>query len=373
MAREDKPVQLRTIDDDVADPTPVIRLANPETERKEKELKPVRLGAQAEETGTSQRLDLPAKEEVELRTHQPGIDALIETDGTNPDLLEQNWGESSSRRHPIPWGWFALIGLAITGAVIWSLTRVEEAEDLADQLRIQTETVLVDEEKEEREANQLIDRIDKTIRRFFSATSVEALARLIRHPERVTPLMRRYYAEKPVFSGSFKSLRTLQPLTLDNRGSFWMASVALAEGKTHNLIIEILESGEPRIDWETLVCYQPMNWDDFAVQRPTGTSLDFRVYVERDSFYSHEFGDSDRWVSFRLTALGSDETLFGYAAAGSVQAQELLRLLEENGGGRTSLMLRLGIPEGLQSRRGVVIEKLLNSRWLYLDPPDSGS
>jgi len=152
-----------------------------------------------------------------------------------------------------------------------------------------------------------------------------------------------------------------------------MASVALAEGKTHNLIIEILESGEPRIDWETLVCYQPMNWDDFAVQRPTGKSLDFRVYVERDSFYSHEFGDSDRWVSFRLTALGGEETLFGYAAAGSTQAQGLLRLLEENGGRRTSLMLRLGIPEGLQSRRGVVIEELLNSRWIYLDPPDSGS
>jgi hypothetical protein len=26
--------------------------------------------------------------------------------------------------------------------------------------------------------------------------------------------------------------------------------------------------GGIRIDWETLVCYQPMKWDDFAVKRP---------------------------------------------------------------------------------------------------------
>jgi hypothetical protein len=165
----------------------------------------------------------------------------------------------------------------------------------------------------------------------------------------------------------------LQPLTLDNRGNFWMASVVLSDRTTKSLIIEIEKSGEPRIDWETLVCYQPMKWDDFVANRPTGTSLDFRVYAEQDNFYSHEFADSNQWVSFRITALDSEETLFGYARAGSAEAESLLNLLQQNGGRRATVILRLSIPEGLKSHRGVVIEKLVNSRWLHVDPPDTGS
>lgn len=373
MARDDKPLQLRPIEDDAAEAPPVIRLVNQTIEEREKEHKPIRLGGPAHEADVSRRLDLPNREEVELRTHQPGIEVLIEPEVPNADLIEEDWGAETARRNPIPWGWFALIGLAIAGAVVWSLTRMEKADVQADQLRVKTQVTLVDEEKEEREAAQLIDRIETTLRSFFDATSVETLARLVRQPERVAPLMRAYYREKPVFSGRVSSIKLLQPITLDNRGNFWMSTVALTDGKKRNLIIEILDSGEPRIDWETLVCHQPMNWDDFVTQRPTGTAMDFRVFVEQDNFHSHEFADPNLWVSFRLTALDSEETLFGYAHAGSAEAEALLNQLGRNGGRRTSLILRLSIPEGLQSRRGVVIEKLISSRWIYLDPPDSGS
>jgi hypothetical protein len=40
---------------------------------------------------------------------------------------------------------------------------------------------------------------------------------------------------------------------------------------------------------------------------------------------------------------------------------------------KTNLILRLMVPEGLQSRRGVVIEKVMSPRWIYLEPPDPGS
>lgn len=373
MARRDKPLELRTVDDSKVEPAPAVRLENRETEERAKDLKPVRLGPLVGEAVVSKRLELPDRDEVELRTHQPGIDVLIEAASTNPEAVEENWGEAVIRRHPIPWGWFALIGLAILGAVLWSLTRVEKADTQAVRIRTETVTALEKEDLEEQEAAQLIDRLDATLRKFASATSVEAMARLVRQPERVTPLMRRHYADKPVSPGRLRAIKALQPLTLDNRGNFWVASVALGDGKTQSLVLEITESGEPRVDWETFVCYQPMAWDDFALQRPTGRSLDFRVYAEKDNFHSHEFADSDKWVCFRLTALDGEETLFGYAQTGSAEAVELLRQIEQQGGGRVSLILRLGIPEGLQSRRGVVIEKLLCPRWLYVDPPDSGS
>lgn len=374
MARDDKPLRLRPVDEDVVrEPTPVVRLNNRETESKPREARPVRLGPAPEEAGISRRLAIPDKEEVELRTHQPSIDVLIEAETAAAENPEEKWGGETVHRNPVPWGWFVLIGLIIAGAVIWSLTRVEKAEVQAKKIQVETHSALVDEEKEEREAAALIDRIEKTMRTFFTSTSVDALARLVRHPERVTPLMRHYYGTRPIPVNPLKGIKVLQPLTLDDRGNFWMASVTLTNSKPQSLIIEIDASGNPKIDWETLVCYQPMKWDDFVSKRPAGTSMDFRVYVERDNFYSHEFSDSNQWVSFRLTALDSEETIFGYIRSDNPEAAGLLNLLSGNGGRKTTLVLRLSIPEGLQSRRGVVIEKLLSPRWLFVDPPDSGS
>lgn len=374
MAREDKPLRLRTVDDETAEVVPVVRLENRETEARERDVRPVRLGAaEADLEVPSRRLDLPSREEIELRTHQPGIELLIEPEVANPDLVEENWGEATVRRNPIPWGWFALIGLTITGAVIWSLTRVEKADEQLNLIRETTQSVLVDEEKEEREATQLVDRLERQLRAYFNVTTVEALAGIVRHRDRVEPLLRDYYKDKPVFSAKLKSIKVMQPLTLDNRGNFWMASVILENGMTRNMIIEIDEDGRPLMDWETLVCHQPMSWDEFVTRRPTGTSMDFRVYVERDSFYSHEFADSDQWTSFRLTALDSEETLFGYAHAGSDESKAIEQLIRQNPAGRATLILRLSIPEGLASRRGAVIEKLINSRWLFVEPPDTGS
>lgn len=373
MARKEKPLQLRMVEDSEAESSTAVRLDNRETEWRAREPKPVRLGPRDEEAGVSRRLDLPDRDEVELRSHQPGIDVLIEPEPTAPELVEENWGEASARRHPVPWGWFALIALIIFWAVVWSLSSVEKADPKAIQIRSSAVTALVEEEREEREAAQLIGRLDETLRAFANVTSVEALSRLIRQPRRVTPLMRRYYADHPVYPGPLRSIKNLAPLTVGNRGNFWLASVVLGEGELHGLVLEIGEDGEPRIDWETFVCHQPMDWDDFSRQRPVGNALDFRVFVETDHFYSHEFADSNQWVSFRLTALKAEETLFGYARVGSPTAQELLRLCEQGEDRPVAVILRLGVPEGLRSRNGVVIEKLVCERWLYLDPPDSGS
>ena len=101
--------------------------------------------------------------------------------------------------------------------------------------------------------------------------------------------------------------------------------------------------------------------------------MDFRVYVQQDSFFSHEFSDSKRWLCFRLTALGAEESMFGYVASDSADARGILETLSATGSGRAGMLLRLCIPERLQSRQGVMIEKMLSPRWIYLHPPDEGS
>ncbi len=366
MARETKKLELRPVDDTAEELDSVIRLGNSETQQRDK---PVRLVLEA--PVLSQRLDVPTRDAVESRTHQPGIEELIDRAGANPDLLEQAWAKNSFHRQNVPWGWFMLFGTLIAAAVIWSVNGVNKAEVQAKKIRVATETIIDRDAQEDQAAGDLIVRIDAATRKFFDTTDVRELARLVRHPERVTPLMHTYYGGKAVPAHAIRRTKILQPITLGSRGNFWMKTVELGNRQTRNLLIEILDSGEPRIDWETLVCYQPMKWDTFVSERPASTTLDFRVYAEHDTFFSHEFSDTDVWNCFRLTALDSEETLFGYAKKTEQASRDILEIMKLNKGKRASIILRVSIPEGLQSRRGVVIEKMLSPRWLYIDPPDS--
>jgi hypothetical protein len=370
MARDGKRVELRPVDDAAEPRVPVIRLGEADGLREEK---PFRLALERPEESVSHRLAVPSREETELRTHQPNIEALIEAPGMSPDLMEQSWGAESKTHRQIPWGWFALIALTLVGGVVWSLTRVKTADAQVQKVQAESKTTLIDEEKEDLEAARLIDRIQGSMANFFNARTIDQLVPLVRHPDRVRPLMVKHYSNQPTFTPALKEVRTLQPITLDGRANFWMASVRLENQEKRNFIVEVMDSGEVLIDWETMVCYQPMKWDDFAQKRPQGTSFDFRVQVEEDTFFSHEFADSSSWNCYRLTALESDEAMFGYAKTDSEISTTLNSLLGRNGGKKISVILRLSIPEGIQSRSGVVIEKLLCPRWLYVTPPESDS
>jgi hypothetical protein len=44
--------------------------------------------------------------------------------------------------------------------------------------------------------------------------------------------------------------------------------------------------------------------------------------------------------------------------------------LQTSGGRHASVVLRLVVPEGLRARRSAVIEKVVNHRWLFIDPPE---
>lgn len=368
MAREEKRIELRTVDEDAVElKTPVIRLENDATGSREKS---VRLGAALEVGKVSHRLEIPNREDFEIRTHQPGIEAIVEVATPVPEVLEEAWGKPATDTKRIAWGWFALVGSILAGAVIWSLTRVKTADARAAEIRTTTESVIGSDAQANQEAGNLIDRIDATTKCFFEASTITDLARYVRQPERVRPLMERYYATVPLIANPHLKTKLLQPITIANRADLWVTTVELADHKSHNLVIEILPNGEARIDWETFVCYQPMKWDTFAIQRPTGTSYDFRLYIEPDNFFSHEFTDSQRWFCFRLTALDSDETLFGYAPIGGEACAQITALINQNHGQKASVILRVNVPAGLQSRTGVVIEKLLSPRWLYLDPPE---
>jgi hypothetical protein len=366
--RDKKKPELRPVDEVAESRAPVVRL---QQEGKQK----VTRVSQVEETPhpehESYRLDVTVREGFENRTHQPGVEALVETPTEEAPQTEELWGHDPDKQS-IPWGWFVLLLLLIGGALVWSLTRVTESKAQVEQIQDDTYSKLAKDAEEDAEAEQFITNIETTIRNFSSATTVDEAVLYVRHPERVRKLMEHHAAEGTQLSkGTPFRTSLLQPLTLDNRANYWMATLQFADQSKRNLILEILENGDVKIDWETFVCYQPMDWDRFATERPEGISFDFRVFVEAYEFFSHEFVNSNQWACYRLTALDRDETLFGYVLRNSEIETQIQEILEKNQGQNSSLILRLNVPEGLQSRRGVVIEQMLSPRWIYLDPPES--
>jgi hypothetical protein len=340
----------------------VIRLG-PEKEPEDSH-PPVRLGPvkKLSEVQTTEQTDAKV-----FRSYQPDIDELIDKPAATDEDTELRWGEESRIRKLRPWGWFALAGLILSSAILWSLLSVKKAEEIAKAIRMQTKETIVDEAAEQREAEELIQRIESAIRSYFSATSIESRLRWVRFPERVEPLMRRHEETHPAIPSPLRTIRVLQPLSIERHTRFWMASVILATGERRELIIETTDAGH-KIDWETMVCHQPMPWDEFAATRPTGTSMDFRVHVQPDTFYSHEFSNENVWACYRLSALNAEEVMFGYVRRGTETEMEIAALT--SGIRRASLILRLQIPAGLNSNMGVVIDKIISPRWLHVTPPE---
>lgn len=319
------------------------------------------------------RLEVPEVPEMDAkRSHEPGVEVLYEGEAAlfNSDELE--WGRTAAARRPLPWGWFALLGLLLVGAVVWSVTRMVDAEQEVEAVQHQAEIKVSEDEATDQEIERSLVQMERVVRSFCLAKSVDEMAGMVRHPERVRPLMERYYAENPLEPLGFQRQRGFQGAMLGTANNFWVVRVVVGNGKTKVLLVE--EDGDRfLVDWETVVTYQPMNWDSYARDRPKGTTLDFRVSAKPDNLFSHEFVNQEKWSCYLLTAPAREEFLWGYAAKNG-EADTILRALLRNNTGShkpVSVILRLGLPQEMRSLRGVIIEKVLSSRWAYVVPPDA--
>lgn len=316
--------------------------------------------------GPVERLNVAPRSKVERR-HEPDIEAIL-PQFIEDQSLEARWEQQNG--HPLPWRWFILVCLLITAAIAWSLTRqwvVKEEAKRSSSAPSSPPTAVQTEAKEEEEAADRVERIMAHVKNFATATTLDQIKPLVRHPERVAPLMDHWYAEHPFQVDPLKSIDSFSP-TYDPFGSFWVVGYQCKSGATKQVIVEELPGNRVAIDWETAVQYQPMDWSRYTHDRPTG-SFNFRVTISPDTFYSHEFANSDNWISFRLTANGSEQTLFGFADRQSDLGTQLMAAVQENGNRPTMMILRLYIPPNLQSPCGVVIEKIESLQPYYLGDP----
>lgn len=362
MAKEKDRVELKQVDEDAEKVHRFVRLHTDAVEEMV-ELPPVRVGGK---DTPEARLMAATREELKTRSNEPNVGSLIEREEAQ---AEEQWATPDEAGRKIQWGWVALVGLIFAGGILWSLLEVGRSKDKQILLVDDAKDFLEKEKREELGAESMIDTIELSVRAFFDSRSVEEMLRYVRHPERVAPLLEIHYGKTPLSPLRVERVFSLDPLTIDNRASFWMVSCELAGGQVRQVLVEAISEKEAKVDWETFTCYQPMGWDEFARTRPGGYTGDFRVYVEPDNYYSFEFADSDSFLSFRLTALNGEETLYGYVARNTELEAAIMDTITRNGGGATPMILRLHLPEGVLSKRGVVVKEMISPRWMFLEDP----
>lgn len=367
MAREKKPIGVRPVEEETFLEQEIVRL--------EKDTTVVKLLKERVEVRPppDARLEVPEVSEMDAkRTHEPGVEVLYEGESAQLNSDELEWGRTEAARRPLPWGWFALLGLLLVGAVAWSVTRMVDAGREVEAVKQQAEIKVSEDEATDQEIERSLAQMERVVRSFCLATSVDEMAGMVRHSARVRPLMERYYAENPLVPLGYQRQKDFQGAMLGTENNFWVVRVVVGNGKTKVLLVEE-DGGRFLVDWETVVTYQPMDWDSYALDRPQGTTLDFRVRAQPDNLFSHEFVNQEKWSCYLLTAPASEEFLWGYAAKNSEADSILQALLRDNTSSHkpVSVILRLGLPQEMRSRRGVIIEKVLSSRWAYVVPPDT--
>ncbi len=373
MPDSDPIPRLRVVDDEEKSDSPreVVRLrtgGSPSPGPARPVVKVAPMPAPPEHT---ERLEGETREHFEGRSIEPGIEAILEPYET-PETIEQPWGGEETRVRGLPYGWVLLLALSVLGAAVWSLRsmRQGEAKVLQDQEVLLEKKAL--DQQDDATARRLVDTVEATLKQYLAADTMEKILPVIRDPARVKPLIAETWAQHPPVALKFERMTLFQPRDLNGK-PFWGVQVEVAGGQPQVLMLEQTGPTEVKVDWESHVFYQPMPWDRFAVERPTGQTYEFRVNVEHHVVYSHEFADSGKWRCYRLSSRNSKEHVFGYAPVGSELMKTLDYFCSQTAGNVCALILKLRVPEQSASPRGVVIEGIAEAGWIRISDKPPGS
>ena len=291
------------------------------------------------------------------------IDEILHTNTIDPDSMEKQWGSESWKILP---GWvmlFSLLVLSALGYAVYLLTNMSEYEDQ----KIEAGKAQVDEYAiETARAETLVKTIDTTVRQYLAAETLAEKLRYVRHADVMKMRMETYYASHPLTPAKCRVVTDYSPLTVGTK-TFWRVVAPVGNGQGEAILVEQLSDTEVKVDWESHVHYQPMEWDRYAAEKPTA-AMEFRVDPEPAFHYQGEFLDEQRWACYRLKEKSSDLSLFGFVLRGSAAHTLIEQRLAE--GGKT-MILRLQFATAIKLTDTVVIDKVISPEVCRIDPPSS--
>jgi len=206
-------------------------------------------------------------------------------------------------------------------------------------------------------------RARDTLAKFFGSKSLSEMLGCIREPQRVQPFIEDYYSRFAFAMPGLKEISRVQEIMINLR-VFLIADIVLEGRGASTVVLQDTEKGFV-VDWETYVCYNPFDWDEFYKKRPD-QALPMRVLATLDHNPGFAFPGEAEWVCVRIIGRDSDEELYGYAPAASQTALRLREMLEDEW--EFPCILQLQFPEdGKGGDRQVHIKNLVMENWIKVD------
>jgi hypothetical protein len=189
--------------------------------------------------------------------------------------------------------------------------------------------------QEQCETRQVLHAIEECVRHYLAANTVADISAWSRNPERVQWLMVDYYRKHKRPHLALKAIESMTPASIGQR-PFLLVKVEVenldrkkldqSREAFVSLVLEQTAEFEFKVDWETDVFYQPMEWKEYLHKRPL-RPLSMRVLVSKADFYVFAFRDKTRYQSYRLSVPGETDDLLAYVERDSLVDLRLRALL----------------------------------------------
>ena len=214
----------------------------------------------------------------------------------------------------------------------------------------------------------LHEEIREFLRMFIGLETWEERLPHVRHQDVVAEKMRQFHSRYPD-GPMVPVVLDPDPLLISREdGDF-----ALARGtwkrpylRSDKLTFLIeLDAGEAGflVDWETLVNYEPIPWEDFKAQRSQNPAP-FRVRLERGTYYNAPFLDKAAFAGYRLSFPDRpDEEVFAFAERGSEPFEVIERALASELDRDQGMILDLSYPVGARFEDILKIERVASPHW----------
>ena len=195
---------------------------------------------------------------------------------------------------------------------------------------------------------------------FLKAKSWREKLPYVYKPDRVGGRMEEFYRRQGNDDSSLPVRELVLRDKIVERGRYVIKLAFETHPGDYKIVALRQTADDIKVHWEASVGYQEMSLAEFKEQRPT-VPVAFRVKVQADGYYNHEFADSERYQCIIMIHPGDpDFRLYGYIARDNPLLQPLLTALVSES---PSVVLSARFPPTSRADNQVEVVSLLEESW----------
>ncbi|MEZ5302193.1 MAG: hypothetical protein R3F11_16375 [Verrucomicrobiales bacterium] len=185
--------------------------------------------------------------------------------------------------------------------------------------------------------------IDEVVDGFFAAKSPRERAAFVRQPGNALPRMNTFYGVPENQHPGFSQVETYRRLDTPGRDVVEV-EIVFQDFSRKAAVLEFTADGY-RLDWESMVGYDVMDWGDFRFKRP-GAPRTFRIQAAKSDFYSGPYSDPGEYACFALSKPEVGGLVFGYLRRSDPELAPFLAATKDSGDEAIPVRLTLQFPQG---------------------------